>query len=134
MKTLAGGTVYQLSIHLVLVTKFRYKVITTPILERAQQIFESTCQKWDCELAECNGEADHVHLLIDINPKVQISALANNLKTVSSRLIRKEFPAHCAQFYRKPVFWKIGYCVVSTGEASSEVVKTYIQSQAGTDG
>jgi putative transposase len=133
MKILAGGTVYQLSIHLVLVTKYRYKVINALLLKRLQEIFAATCQKWDCCLQEFNGEADHVHLLIDINPKVQISAFANNLKTVSSRLIRKEFPDHCARFYRQPVFWKIGYCVISTGGASLEVVKQYIQNQAGTD-
>jgi putative transposase len=133
MRILAGGTVYRLSIHLVLVTKYRYKVITTPVFTRLKEIFAAMCQKWECELAEFNGEADHVHLLIDINPKVQISAFANNLKTVSSRLIRKEFPEHCARFYRKPVFWKIGYCVVSTGGASLDVVKKYIQSQAETD-
>jgi putative transposase len=133
MKTLAGGTVYRLSIHLVLVTKYRYKVISPPVLNRLKEIFAATCQKWECELTEFNGESDHVHMLIDINPKVQISAFANNLKTVSSRLIRKEFPEHCAKFYRKPVFWKIGYCVVSTGGASLDVVKQYIQNQAGTE-
>ncbi|RAM50981.1 MAG: IS200/IS605 family transposase [Hapalosiphonaceae cyanobacterium JJU2] len=133
MRTLAGGTVYQLSIHLVLVTKYRYKVINSLILERLQDIFSATCQKWECVLQEFNGEADHVHMLIEINPKVQISAFANNLKTVSSRLIRKEFPEHCSKFYQKPVFWKIGYCVVSTGGASLDVVKNYIQNQSGTD-
>jgi putative transposase len=133
VKILAGGTVYQLSIHLVLVTKYRYKVISPPVLERLQAVFAATCEKWECSLQEFNGEADHVHLLIEINPKVQISTFANNLKTVSSRLIRKEFPEHCTKFYRKPVFWKIGYCVVSTGGASIEVVKKYIQNQAGTD-
>jgi putative transposase len=133
MQTLASGTVYRLSIHLVLVTKYRYRVISAPVLQRLKEIFASTCEKWECELTEFNGESDHVHMLIDINPKVQISAFANNLKTVSSRLIRKDFPEHCAKFYRKPVFWKIGYCVVSTGGASLDVVKKYIQSQAGTD-
>jgi putative transposase len=54
---------------------------------------------------------------------------ANNLKTVSSRLIRKEFPDHCAKFYRKAVFWKIGYFVSSTGGANLETVKRYIQHQ-----
>jgi putative transposase len=133
MKTLAGGTVYRLSIHLVLVTKYRYKVISTPVLNRLKEIFATTCEKWECELTEFNGEADHVHMLVDINPKVQISAFANNLKTVSSRLIRKEFPEHCTRFYRKAVFWKIGYCVVSTGGASLDVVKKYIQNQAGAE-
>ena len=126
---LSGGTVYNLSIHLVLVSKYRRKVINAAILKRLQEIFANTCQKWDCELKEFNGEADHVHLLIEINPKVQISAFANNLKTVSSRLIRKEFEAHCAKFYRKAVFWKIGYYVSSTGGANLETVKKYIQQQ-----
>jgi putative transposase len=133
-KLLPGGTVYDLSIHLVLVTKYRRKVITGEVLNRLKEIFNDTCKKWDCTLQEFNGEGDHCHLLIDINPKVQISAFANNLKTVSSRLIRKEFLDHCNQFYSKPVFWKIGYFVSSTGGASLETVKRYIQSQDHPDG
>ena len=129
MPKLSGGTVYNLSIHLVLVTKYRRKVITADILKRLEEIFTRTIQKWECVLVEFNGEADHVHLLININPKVQISAFANNLKTVSSRFIRKKFPVHCAKFYRKAVFWKIGYYVSSTGGANLETVKKYIKQQ-----
>ncbi len=55
--------------------------------------------------------------------------MANNLKTVSSRKITKEFPDRCAQFYKKAVFWKIGYFVSSTGGANRETVKPYIQQQ-----
>jgi putative transposase len=129
MKTLPGGTVYDLSIHLVLVTKYRKRVITQPMMTRLKEILETTCSKWDCELIEFNGETDHVHLLIEINPKAQISTLANNLKTVSSRLIRKEFPELNEKFCGKPVFWKIGYFVSSTGGANLETVKKYIQHQ-----
>jgi hypothetical protein len=49
--------------------------------------------------------------LLDINPKVAPSKLVNNLKTVSSRLIRKEFGDYLARFYRKPLFWSIGYAI-----------------------
>jgi putative transposase len=129
MKSLTGGTVYSLSIHLVFVTKYRKKVIDAAMLVRLKEILALTCNKWDCELLEFNGEQDHCHLLIEINPKVLISSFANNLKTVSSRLIRKEFPERCAQFYKKPVFWKIGYFVSSTGGANLETIKQYIQSQ-----
>ncbi len=72
-KILSGGTVYNISIHLVLVTKYRRKVITGDVLHRLHEIFALTCKKWDCVLVELNGESDHCHLLIDINPKVQIS-------------------------------------------------------------
>ncbi len=129
IKTLSGGTVYQLSIHLVLVTKYRRKIIDKAIMSRLKEIFADLCKKWDCILVEINGESDHVHMLIDFNPKVQISAFANNLKTVSSRLIRKEFPNRCQEFYSKPVLWKIGYFVSSTGGANLETVKKYIQGQ-----
>jgi putative transposase len=129
MKSLTGGTVYSLSIHLVFVTKYRKKVIDAAMLNRLKEIFADTCTKWDCELCEFNGEQDHCHLLVEINPKVLISSFANNLKTVSSRLIRKEFPERCAQFYKKPVFWKIGYLVSSTGGANLETIKQYIQNQ-----
>lgn len=133
MKKLNGGTVYDISIHLVLVTKYRRKVINTEVLARLEEIFRATALKWDCEVTEFNGESDHVHMLIDINPKAQISKLANNLKTVSSRLIQKEFKEHVTKFLYKDAFWKIGYCVSSTGGASIETIKQYIQNQAEID-
>ncbi|WP_287314827.1 transposase [Moorena sp. SIO1G6] len=37
------------------------------------------------------GENDHIHLLIDLAPKVSISKLCNTLKTVTSREIRKRY-------------------------------------------
>ena len=58
MQKLSGGTVYNLSIHLVLVTKYRKKVISKAILKRLEEIFTNTCDKWECRLVEFNGEAD----------------------------------------------------------------------------
>lgn len=81
-------SIYSLNIHLVLVTKYRRKVITKEVLQRLNEIFEATCAKWRCTLKEFNGEDDHVHLVISFPPDVQVSTLVGNLKTVSSRLIR----------------------------------------------
>ena len=44
--------VYSLNIHLVLVTKYRRKMINQSILKRLNEIFDSTCQKWEYELTE----------------------------------------------------------------------------------
>ena len=78
IRKLSGGTVYDLTIHLVLVTKSRKKVINTEILERLREVSQDFCPKWECEFKEFNGEADQIHLLIDINPKVKISSFANH--------------------------------------------------------
>lgn len=123
------GACYRLQAHLVLVTKYRKKVINKEIYCRLEQIFRDTCFKWESNLVEFNGEEDHVHLLIDYNPKVQISKLVNNLKTVSSRLIRKEFPTQVNKFYDKPVFWTGAYFVSSCGSVTLEKLKAYVQSQ-----
>jgi putative transposase len=128
MRKYSGGTVSDLKIHLVLVTKYRYKVITAKVLERMQEILADTCLKWNCELQQSNGERNHVHMIIEHIPNMNLADFVGNLKTVSSRLIRKEFPAVKAAF-RKPVLWKIGYYVGSCGEASLEAVKRYIEQQ-----
>lgn len=122
--------IFNLQYHLVLVTKYRRKVITKDMLTRLEEIFDRLLEQWDCELIEFNGEADHVHLLISTNPKAQTSKLVNNLKTVTSRLIRKEFEQHVKRFYWKPVFWSRTYCLLSVGGAPLSVLKQYIENQA----
>jgi REP element-mobilizing transposase RayT len=74
--------VYRLDYHLVIVTKYRRKCLTDEMRVRAREIFESTLNKWGCELLEANGEPDHMHLLISAPPTVALSKLVNNLKTV----------------------------------------------------
>lgn len=55
--------------------------------ERLRTHCQALVEKWECELLEFNGEADHVHLLLSLNPKVAPSVFVNNLKTVTSRYI-----------------------------------------------
>ena len=120
---------YELKYHLVLVTKYRHKVFTKEILERLRDISTELLEKWDCELLEFGGEADHIHLLINAHPSLELSRFINNLKTVTSRAIRKEFEAHLKPFYWKPVLWTRAYYIASSGGAPLEIVKQYIQQQ-----
>jgi putative transposase len=121
--------VYNLKYHLVLVTKYRRKCITKEILDRLHEIFKEQCENWSVQLVEFNGEEDHVHLLIDAHPSMDLSKFINSIKTVSSRLIRKEFKTHIDKFYWKPFFWTRAYCLLTTGGAPLEVIKKYIQNQ-----
>lgn len=123
-------SVYLLNAHAVFVTKYRRKVITKDLLHRLEQIFKDTCDKWESSMIEFNGESDHVHLLIQDPPQVQLSKLIGNLKTVSSRLIRKEFSEHLSNFYYKPVFWTGSYFVASCGGVTIEQLKKYVEQQS----
>lgn len=121
---------FNLHYHLVIVTKYRRKCITAPMLSRLKKICSELTQKWQGELLEFNGEADHLHLLLSLNPKVAPSVFVNNLKTVTSRLIRKEFTMHLAKFYwKKPIFWSRSYCILTCGGAPLSIIKQYIEQQ-----
>jgi putative transposase len=121
--------VSDLKAHLVLTTKYRRKVINAAMLVRLGEIFEQLCQKWGSEVVEFNGEEDHVHLLFGYYPQMQLSKFVNNLKTVSSLYIRKEFKGDVDRFYRKPVFWHSAYFIASCGGVTNEQLKQYVYEQ-----
>ena len=120
---------YSLKYHLVVVTKYRNKCITKDVLNRIEEIAQNLFATWKCEIIEINGEADHIHILFEAPPQVQLSKLINNFKTVSSRYIRKEFSEHLSKFYWKPYFWSQSYLIISTGGTTIEVIKKYIEEQ-----
>jgi putative transposase len=53
-------SVYKLTVHVVLVTKYRKKAISEKVLIRLKEIFTDTLIKWECNLVEFNGESDHI--------------------------------------------------------------------------
>jgi putative transposase len=123
-------SVYSLTAHIVFVTKYRKKVINKAIHKRLATIFDEACSKWETTLLEFNGEDDHVHLLVRYHPQVELSKFIANLKTVSSRLIRKQFSDELAYVYGKPVFWTGSYFVASCGGVTVEQLKRYVEQQA----
>jgi putative transposase len=128
LNTLSHG-VYNLTYHLVLVTKYRRKVITKAMLADLENILSRICLSWRSEIMGFNGEKDHVHLLISAHPNLKLSDFVNNLKTASSRRIRRLHREHVRKFYWKPVFWHRSYCIISAGGAPLSTVKQYIEQQ-----
>ncbi len=123
------NAVFRLVYHLVLVTKYRRKVFTGEMVDRAGAILSDLCEAWEGKLLESSGEADHIHALIDMPPRVRVSDLVNNLKTVTSRRLRAEYPAVRGAYGGKAELWSPSYCVVSAGGAPLAVLKGYIEGQ-----
>ena len=120
---------YALSYHFVFVTKYRHRCLTDAMLTRLGEIVSRLAETWGGRLVEMNGEADHLHFLVEMSPKAAPSAVANNIKTVTSRLLRKEFPEALGKVYKTPVLWSRTYFVASCGGAPLEIIKQYIQQQ-----
>jgi putative transposase len=130
MKPRKGShSVFSVRLHFVFVTHYRRKAITAPMLARLREMFFQVCKTMDCQLMECSGEADHVHLLIDFHPKHSIAAVAGSLKAATSRMVKKEFSGEFSKWYSKQSFWSGSYYVASSGGAPIEKLKEYIKTQ-----
>ena len=123
-------SIYSLKYHLVVVTKYRKKCINEEIFKDLKEIFKKIITGNNGSILEFNGESDHIHLLFEVSPQVELAKLINNLKTVSSRLIRKQHGEYLKQYYWENVFWSRSYCVLTTYGATIEMIEKYIQSQA----
>jgi len=119
--------------HLVFTTKYRRGVFTRALLDRCQEVMAQVCVDFECELVEFNGEEDHVHLLINFPPTVQLSRLINSLKGVSSRMLRKEFPTHVSRYLWGGHFWSRSYFVGTAGGAPLSIIRQYVESQRTPD-
>jgi putative transposase len=121
-------SVFLLYYHLVLVTKYRRKVIDNNISNRLKEIFEKIQGNYNIILQEWNYDKDHIHILFKAHPNTEISKFINAYKSASSRLIKKEFPEIKEQLW-KEYFWSRSFCLLTTGGAPIEIIKKYIESQ-----
>ena len=121
-------SVFSIHFHLILVVKYRKKVIDERISERLKEIFGYIQDNYNIVLEEWDHDIDHVHVLFRSEPNSNISKFINAYKSASSRLIKKEYPSIKSRLY-KEAFWSQSFCLISTGEANIETIKKYIASQ-----
>ncbi len=121
-------SVFIMFYHLVLVVKYRKKVIDNMISDRLKEIFVYIAPNYNIFLQEWNHDYDHVHILFKGHPNSEISKFINAYKSASSRLIKKENPEILLKLW-KEYFWSRSFCLITTGGAPIEVIKQYIESQ-----
>lgn len=121
---------YDLEYHLVVVTGYRHPVLTGDIEKRLKEITSRLfTENWGCDLEAMECDRDHIHILFSAPPQVCLSKLVNNYKTVTSRLLRKEFPESLTPFYWNGTLWSKSYFIGSVSDRTKEVVAAYIRDQ-----
>ena len=122
--------VYLLQYHLLVVIKYRHPVIDGDVKDRLISLSHEIIEEhWKGEILEINTDHDHIHIQFEISPQTQLSKLINNYKTVTSRLIRKEFSEELRPYYEKPYFWSDTYFISSVSDTSRKTIEQYIQAQ-----
>jgi putative transposase len=117
-------SISDLKIHLVCVAKYHRSIFTTESLAVIEKSFLEVANKMDFQVLEFNGEADHIHALIEFPPKLSVSQIVNALKGVSSR-------RYGQSGFKKPdgkdALWSPSYFVSTVGGAPLDTLKKYIQ-------
>lgn len=120
------SSVSKINLHLVFVVKYRKQLFTKEILDSLKAVMRGVAKKMNFKILEIEGETDHVHLLVEIPPKLAVSQMVNALKGVSSRMLRKNYP----QLRRYKSLWSPSYFAISCGGAPIDAIENYIREQS----
>ena len=120
------GIVSRLTVHLVWVTKYRYKVLTGDIQKRCRELLIQVCDTEDVRILSGVVSKDHIHMHIEYPPSVSLSNLLKRMKGRTSRLLQKEYTELSKRYWGKHL-WGIGYGAWSTGNITEEIVQEYLK-------
>ena len=121
---------FLLQYHMVLVTKYRYPVLTGEVKDLVYRTIRDIFKEKGLVILEMNGEPDHIHILYEADPFTSPGSLANIVKTKTSRFARTHYgDTILKKYYSKPMFWSDSYFVATVSENSLSVVQAYIQNQ-----
>jgi putative transposase len=118
-----------LHVHLVFVTTYRRDVLNGDHIGCLRGVFASVCEDFGAHLVECDGEDDHVHLLVEYPTTVAVSALVNSLKGVSARRLRQQYRVRTHREH----LWSPSYFAASCGGAPLAIIRQYVENQRTPD-
>ena len=121
-------SVFNLNYHLVLVIKYRKKLITKDIELFLKDTFTRLSPKYNITLTEIKADRDHLHILFSAHPNSSLTIFINTYKSSTSRLVKRLFPEIKQELW-KSSFWTKSFCLLSAGGAPLLVISKYIKQQ-----
>jgi len=118
--------VFSCQYHVIFCPKYRRKVLTGRIAERLKELILEKQEEFQYEILDMEVMPDHVHLLIDVDPKIGVYSVVSKIKGYTSKQLREEFP----ELKKKlPTLWTLSKFISSVGSVTLDVVKKYIEEQ-----
>ena len=121
---------FALKLHIVLVVKYRRKILLGELDKNLKRIILEIAKKSDFSIDVMESDKNHIHILVDSVPKLSPLEIVRKLKQESTynlwltdETILKKY------FWRERTLWTDGYFVCSTGDASLDTIKKYIENQ-----
>ena len=115
--------------HIILVCKYR-KNLMIQYGEFVKENMLSISQKYDFTILEIEVDKNHIHLLVESEPKISPLMIVRALKQQTTIRLWKEFSDKLQKhFWKERTFFTDGYFVLTIGEVSTETLRKYIQNQ-----
>ena len=124
-------TKYMCKYHIVFIPKYRRKIIYNKLRNEIQKFIKDLCKWKGVEIIEGHMMPDHVHLLVEIPPRISVSSFMGYLKGKSSLMIFEKNPNLKYKFGNRN-FWATGYYVSTVG-LNEATIRKYIREQEHED-
>jgi putative transposase len=121
-----SSIVFRCAFQVVWCPKYRRRVIGGRMEERLQQLTREVCDEKGAWIVALETMPDHVHLLVEFDPRYGVHRLVKAIKGRTSRVLRDEFPCLKSKL---PTLWTNPYFVATTGGAPLSAVKKYVEQQ-----
>jgi len=120
--------VYSCQYHVIFCPKYRRKVLTDAVAARMKELVLAKQAEYGYTVIEMDVLPDHVHLLLDVDPRPGINVVVGKIKGFTSHELRNEFPWLKK---RLPTLWTRSKFISTVGAVTLDVVQQYIESQKG---
>jgi putative transposase len=119
-----------IKLHFVFAVKYRKKLLVGNIDADMKQILLEISTQKGVTIDTMQSDIDHLHILVDVPPTISAFDVVNSLKSISTfRIYKKHRVELKKHFWAENTFWSDGYFVCSTGDASTETIRKYIEEQ-----
>ena len=117
--------------HIVFAPKYRRQVFCGEKKRQVGEILRKLCEWKGVNIIEAECCPDHIHMLLEIPPKMSVSSFMGYLKGKSSLMIYEQF-GDLKFKYRNREFWCRGYYVDTVGKNKNKI-QEYIKKQLDED-
>lgn len=120
------GIVYSCQYHVIFCPKYRRSVLVGGIDERLKALILEKQTAYGYTVLGMEVMPDHVHLILDVDPRIGINDIVGKIKGCTAHALREEYPALKS---RLPNLWTRSKFISTVGAVSLDVVKKYIENQ-----
>jgi len=124
----SSHAVFRLRYHFVFITKYRKPVLRGDIAKEIRKITREVCRTHDIEIVKGHIRPDHIHLLLDVPPKMAPSKVMQAIKGKTSHRMLQDHRRLRKEFWGRHL-WARGYFVATSGTVTDDAVAEYIENQ-----